>query len=58
MILPFVINIVMSFTNFSLQNLNNISDTTRFIGIDNFVDLWDDGRLVRMVETDICLDDW
>jgi len=49
MILPLLINVVLAFTNFSLQNLNNIEGTTRFIGIDNFLSLWGGGRLLRMI---------
>lgn len=49
MILPFVATIVLAFTNFSLQQLNNPNNVARFIGIDNFIELWDNGRLLRMI---------
>jgi multiple sugar transport system permease protein len=49
MLLPSFLTIIISFTDYSLQKLNNPGNLIRFMGFRNIISLWDEGRLMRMV---------
>lgn len=49
MILPFLATIVLSFTNFSLQQINNPNRAVHFVGLKNYISIWDNGRLLKII---------
>lgn len=49
MILPFLLTIILSFTNFSLQQINNPNRVIKFVGLKNYIGIWENGRLLKVV---------
>jgi multiple sugar transport system permease protein len=49
MFLPQVLTLVVSFSDYSLQKLNNPENLIRFMGFNNYRSLWDDARLLKTI---------
>jgi multiple sugar transport system permease protein len=49
MLLPFILTIIVSFSNLSLQRMNNPSYQVGFVDLNNFVSIWDNGRLLKII---------
>ncbi|MGI6237459.1 MAG: carbohydrate ABC transporter permease [Candidatus Excrementavichristensenella sp.] len=49
MLFPFILTVLVSFSNLSLQRMNNPNYRIEFIGLKNFIGIWDSGRLLKII---------
>ncbi len=49
MLFPFLLTFFISLSNLSLQRMNNPTYQMGFVGLKNFIAIWDDGRLLKII---------
>lgn len=49
MLIPFILTIFVSFSNLSLNRMNNPNFQLQFVGLKNYIGIWDNGRLMIII---------